>query len=196
MFKTSQTHPLRFYAVSADRGQIGMIFCPGKHQLGAISGHWHRDLATDLDAIEAWGATVVVSLVEHFEFDLLKVPDLGERVRERGLIWLHLPIVDMDVPDELFELQWLIAGPFLRERLQAGERVILHCMGGLGRTGMIAARLLCELGESPATAIDRVRAARPGTIQTPAQERHVHDFAACVDPALDPSALQAVSEVY
>jgi ADP-ribosyl-[dinitrogen reductase] hydrolase len=56
-----------------------------------------------------------------------------------------------------------------------GERrhVLLHCMGGLGRSGMVAARLLVELGEEPRTAIQRVRAARPGAIETAAQEAYV-----------------------
>jgi ADP-ribosyl-[dinitrogen reductase] hydrolase len=51
--------------------------------------------------------------------------------------------------------------------------VLLHCRGGLGRSGTIAARLLVELGENPRVAIDRVRRARHGAIETPAQEAHV-----------------------
>ena len=43
----------------------------------------------------------------------------------------------------------------------------------MGRTGTVAARLLVELGEEPDAAIQRVRAARRGTIQTAAQEAHV-----------------------
>jgi ADP-ribosyl-[dinitrogen reductase] hydrolase len=46
-------------------------------------------------------------------------------------------------------------------------------MGGLGRSGMIAARLLVELGEEPRAAIQRVRAVRRGAIETAAQEAYV-----------------------
>ena len=46
-------------------------------------------------------------------------------------------------------------------------------MGGLGRSGMIAARLLVELGEEPRAAIQRVRQVRPGAIETAAQEDYV-----------------------
>jgi hypothetical protein len=44
-----------------------------------------------------------------------------------------------------------------------------HCKGGLGRAGMMAARLLVELGVAPEQAIRDVRCARPGAIETPAQ---------------------------
>jgi len=55
----------------------------------------------------------------------------------------------------------------------AGERVLVHCRGGVGRAGTVAALMLVECGESPAIAIQRVRAARPGAIETAGQERWV-----------------------
>ena len=55
--------------------------------------------------------------------------------------------------------------------------MLVHCRGGLGRAGTIAARLLIELGIEPATAIERVRAVRPGAIETRAQEEYVLNIA-------------------
>jgi len=46
-------------------------------------------------------------------------------------------------------------------------------MGGYGRTGMVAARLLIEFGVEPEEAIARVRSARPGAIEMPQQEAWV-----------------------
>jgi protein-tyrosine phosphatase len=46
----------------------------------------------------------------------------------------------------------------------------MHCRGGSGRAGMIAARLLAETGVDLNEAMARVRAVRPGGIETPAQE--------------------------
>jgi protein-tyrosine phosphatase len=57
--------------------------------------------------------------------------------------------------------------------LRSGGNVLVHCRGGLGRAGMIAARLLVEEGVPPETAMTAVRAARPRAIETPAQERWV-----------------------
>jgi ADP-ribosyl-[dinitrogen reductase] hydrolase len=155
-------------------GRIGITFCPGKKDPAAMSGPWDRDLALDLAAIRAWGAALVVTLTEARELRLLGVPHLGEAVRAHGMDWLHLPIRDVAVPDAAFEAAWAAsAGAAIRARLRAGERVLVHCRGGLGRAGTIAARLLAELGTPPEEAIARVRAARPGAIETPEQEAHV-----------------------
>jgi ADP-ribosyl-[dinitrogen reductase] hydrolase len=174
--KTSETHPLRIDCVQPldQPGRIGMTLCPGKQQHWGLSGHWARDLDADLRVIAESGARTLVSLIEDHEFKSLKVESLGEQAQRLGLEWLHLPIVDRGLPDSGFEQHWREwAGERLRQRLKAGELVVLHCMGGLGRTGTLAARLLIELGESPASAIGRVRAARRGTIETDGQEDYV-----------------------
>ena len=149
-----------------------MTFCPGKKQRGALSGDWDRDLVTDLHAIQAWGASVIVNLVEDHEMEALGVADT-KRYVPGGIDYLRLSIPDFGVPDAAWEVRWATEGPLLIERLRAGQRVLLHCKGGLGRTGMIAARLLVEMGLPAEQAIDRVRRARAGTIETAAQEAHV-----------------------
>ena len=63
-----------------------------------------------------------------------------------------------------------VAGNFLGRQCSLG---FVHCRGGLGRAGMISARLLVESGVEPNAAIERVRAARPGAIETPQQEEWV-----------------------
>jgi protein-tyrosine phosphatase len=92
---------------------------------------------------------VLVSLIEAFEFEVLRVSELPEKTRNLGITWLHLPIVDVGIPDWEFEVQWDTAGRELRKVLVNGGRIVLHCRGGLGRTGMIAARLLVEFGMEP-----------------------------------------------
>jgi ADP-ribosylglycohydrolase/protein-tyrosine phosphatase len=173
MSRTSLTHPLQIGTVPLPGGGIGLTLCPGKHQPDALTGSWRRDLAADLDAAKAWGADAVVTLMEPHELAAFNVAGLGEAVEARGMEWHSLPIRDGGVPDQRFEAHWLYAGLRLRRRLQGGGRVLLHCLGGLGRTGTIGARLLVELGWEPRAAIEAVRAARPGTIENPQQERHV-----------------------
>jgi ADP-ribosyl-[dinitrogen reductase] hydrolase len=93
--------------------------------------------------------------------------------------WLHLPIRDVDVPDSHFEASWANAVGRLGNRLRNGERVLVHCRGGLGRTGMVAARLLVEVaGATPQQALDDVREVRPGAVETPAQEAWVLELKA------------------
>lgn len=169
--RTSQTHPLQIAAVRASLayGRIGITFCPGKHDNGAATGAWARDLEADLDVVVAWGARLVLTLVEPAELAALKVPHLGDAVRARGLDWLHLPIADYSVPSADFEARWATSGREIRALLRGGGDVLVHCKGGLGRAGMIAARLLVELGGAPEAAIREVRRARKGAIETPSQ---------------------------
>ena len=169
--KTSQDHPLEIDAVSVpgSSGRIGMTFCPGKKQRGAMTGDWNRDLPLDLAAIQAWGATVIVNLIEDHEITDLGVQDTAKHV-PADIAYIRLPIPDFGVPDAAWHTQWQIEGPALLARLRAGESIVLHCKGGLGRTGMIAARLLVELGCTAQQSIATVRQARSGTIETGEQE--------------------------
>jgi len=171
MARTSHTHPLQIAEVRASpsHGRIGITFCPGKHDLFAYTGAWERDLGIDLDAISAWGAKLVLTLVEPAELTALKVPQLGHEIKRRGIEWRHLPIADYSVPTKKFEEEWATQGSEIREILRNGDDVLVHCKGGLGRAGMIAARLLVELGMDPEEAIHSVRRVRKGAIETPSQ---------------------------
>jgi ADP-ribosyl-[dinitrogen reductase] hydrolase len=178
MKKTSLSHPLRIAAVCAGPGfgRIGITFCPGKYDPHALGGYWHRDLAIDLEAIRAWGAAAVVTLLQPQELTLLRVERLGDEVRRRNMLWFHLPIVDVSIPDKMFEAEWDVAGQELRALLRRELDLVVHCRGGLGRAGMIAARLLVELGVAPKTAIASARAVRPGAIETSDQEQFIDNI--------------------
>jgi ADP-ribosyl-[dinitrogen reductase] hydrolase len=180
MNRTSLTHPLQIAVVTAGPklGRIGITLCPGKFDPHAWSGAWNRDLAADLDAISDWGAAGIVTLLEPMELALLRVEDFGQEVMRRKMLWFHLPIVDVSIPSKEFEAKWVTAGGELRSILRSGSDVLVHCRGGLGRAGMMAARLLIELGIEPERAIADVRAVRPGAIETPAQERFVRGISA------------------
>ena len=171
--RTSETDPLWIAEIPTGGGVIGVTLCPGKRGASVFGQAWARDLATDVAAIADWGATAVVTLIEEDEFVLLGVEALPQAVRAAGIEWHHLPVRDVSVPTAAFERRWRYAGARLRQRLRAGERVLVHCRGGLGRAGTVAALMLIECGESPAVAIKRVRTARPGAIETAEQERWV-----------------------
>lgn len=184
MLRTSHTHPLQIAEVCAraDLGRVGITFCPGKKQPSAQTGAWDRDLALDLDAVRDWGAAAVLTLVEDHEIRELKVERLGDEVRARHMAWLHAPIPDVSVPTAAFESAWAEIGGDLRSRLRSGFDVVVHCKGGLGRAGTIAARLLVELGMEPREAIKAVRTERPGAIETAAQEAYVMNLRPVSEP--------------
>ncbi len=172
--RTSATHPLQVATLSITAGgRIGMTFCPGKRDLAAMTGPWDRDLHADLKVLKDWGATALVTLMEAHELEQLGVSELGQATMLIGMEWFHLPIRDVSIPDATFETAWARLGQALRERISNGQGVIVHCRGGLGRTGVIAARLLIELGEQPSNALAMVRAVRPGAVETRQQEEYV-----------------------
>jgi ADP-ribosyl-[dinitrogen reductase] hydrolase len=173
--RTSLTHPLEIAEVTAPgaKGAIGITFCPGKKQNSAMSGAWDRDLGVDLDAIKRWGASTVITLIEPHEIKALKVEGIGADTAKRGMEWLHMPITDVSIPDHRFQAAWKLDGARLIAAVRGGERVLVHCKGGLGRAGTVAALMLVELGMEPERAIREVRKARRGAIETPEQERFV-----------------------
>jgi len=172
--RSSNTHPLQIAELAiSGGGSIGITFCPGKCGPSLFGHTWERDLDADLDVIQRWGAQVIVTLVEAFELEALKVADLGERVQMRGMRWLHMPIVDVSVPSAAFERRWREEVPGVLATLEQGGKVLVHCKGGLGRAGMVAALLLVETGDRPEAAVRKVREVRRGAIETPAQEQYV-----------------------
>lgn len=129
-------------------------------------------LAADLDTIKSWGAEILISLIEEYEYAMAGAEALPWLV-PAGIRHLRLPIEDASVPDAAWEDVWAREGPSVRAMLARGGRVCIHCMGGYGRTGLLAARLLVEFGLPPAEAIAQVRRARPGAIETAEQEDYI-----------------------
>ncbi len=180
MIRTSRSHPLRIDEVAIDGmdGRIGITFCPGKIQKSALSGPWERDLNADINVIKAWGATTWVNLLTRKEMVRLGIGDLEKVLGESGasIRYFHLPIEDTCIPDAEFERRWTNEGMEIRYDLLNGGKLLVHCKGGLGRSGTIAARLLVEMGQDPDVAIGRVRQARPGAIENDLQESHVRSI--------------------
>lgn len=178
--KTSITHPLRIDFVSpvdsegkACEGRIGMTFCPGKKGEGIYGGIWNRSLPDDLEQIRRWGSHTLISLMEAHEFAIVGVPEFLTVLPSTHLHWLHFPVRDMQTPDQDFERLWNPQKKDIFNSLHSGKDIVIHCRGGLGRTGLLAARILVEMGEEPAKAVRRVRAARKHAIETFTQEEYV-----------------------
>lgn len=138
--------------------KIGLTECPGRT----------LPLTRSIAAIVDWRPRVAVTLVE--------APEFGPALRTfqtalaaRNISWLHFPIRNYSVPAP--DAGWEALGRQLHAALDEGGRILIHCWGGLGRSGMIAARLLVERGERPDRAVAQVRAARPGAIETEDQVR-------------------------
>jgi len=140
-------------------GTIAMCRMPGAENA----------LEADIQALAALGVTCVLTLTPLAELAAAGAGPLPERLATHGMDWLHFPIDDFGTPRLSQQLEWDILSHDLRKRVDQGETVAIHCRAGLGRTGMIALRLMTETGEDPATALRRLRETRPGTVERQAQ---------------------------
>jgi hypothetical protein len=92
LVRTSHTHPLRINTLPLANGQLGITFCPGKKGDSVYGAAWDRDLDLDIDAIKAWGASAVLTLLEDHEFKMLSVANLGDALNARGIesrMWMY-----------------------------------------------------------------------------------------------------------
>jgi len=153
-----------------------MTICPGKRGDSEYGAQWKRDLATDITTIRAWGASTLITLMESEEMQLHGVETIGEVAKKASLHWYQLPIIDGSIPDNRFDTAWPHVGQIILNRLRSDEKVVVHCRGGLGRTGMIVSALLIETCYTPSKALAAVRAARPGTVETTDQESFVLNY--------------------
>ncbi len=179
--RTSETHPIYVCWIDLGAaglkvpGRLGVTLAPGKHAPSYEGASWARDLDRDLDRLRHdEGAEVLVPLLEDRELEWMKISELVPKAEARGMSVHRLPIVDGQPPAEPGPVAALTAT--LAEHLQAGRTVVVHCRGGLGRAGTIAACTLVQLGLAPEPAMRHVRTARPGAIENRGQEDFVRAF--------------------
>lgn len=159
-------------------GRIGLVHCPGTGGLGMLPGDDSAALVQDLAVLRSWGARALVTLLQPYEITMLGMEHLEQKTLAAGLQWWHLPITDGCAPGRGFESGWATAGPALHAILDAGDRLVVHCRAGLGRSGTIAALLLIERGVEAQQAVTAVRRARPGAIENPEQMQWIRSVAA------------------
>lgn len=156
-------------------GMIGISSCPGLRD-DYVFDLYSESLVDDIQAIKGWGASVVMTLMDEVELQRLGVRDLGNNVTTLNMIWLHLPLHNLGLPDNRFDEKWKMVIPCLCNVLREGNRVLIHCREGIGRAALAAARLLLELGFTPEESIAMVRRARPGSLLLHSQEQYIYSF--------------------
>ena len=158
-------------------GRLGLTILPGKRGISfRYPGRvYRRDLDEDLAMLRSAGVECLVLLVEDAELIRWSNPAIVERGAAAGVTIVRHPIPDGRPPASLGEMDEMLSE--IREGRRRGN-VAVACMGGVGRSGTVAACALVQGGMTPAAAIATVRAVRhPTAVETAAQERFVAAFA-------------------
>ena len=133
--------------------------------LPGIAGNY----AADFSKLLKWSPDVVLSMTESHEMARVGAEDLGSELAVARITWLHLPVGDFGTPDAETNRKWLLAEETCLEVLRRGGKVLAHCRGGCGRSGMAVLRLMNATGESGEAALRRLRETRPCAVETDAQ---------------------------
>ena len=157
-------------------GRIGLTVLPGKRGASVrYPGRIYRgDLAQDLRALADAGISRLILLVDDVELARWGDPAIVERGGAAGVEIERHPMPDGEAPRDAASMHAILAS--IRGARAQGD-VAVACMGGVGRTGTVAACALVAAGWDPEAAIARVREVRhPAAVETPAQVAFVRKF--------------------
>ncbi|MBV7299519.1 cyclin-dependent kinase inhibitor 3 family protein [Enterovibrio paralichthyis] len=161
------THPTWELELEGTSGLV-LTPCPGTKG---------TPLTDSIEQLKAQGVAVLVTALSQHELDEAGVSSLPEEAENAGLTWFNTPIEDDCAPDEAFHSQWKDISPSIHQALDNGGKVALHCMGGSGRTGLLAAHILLEKGWSLSDIVPSVQALRPGAFTKAPQIDYINQFA-------------------
>lgn len=166
-----ETRRLRvdYLKTKSKSSKIGITMLPGRRDR-------RRDLYEDLAALNSQKVESIICLLTDYEFELYGVPNLLDAYQKAGFTVLHSPIVDQSVPS-FAQIDQILN--YIDSQLSNNKHLLIHCVGGLGRSGTIAAcYLIGREGFSVEQALQTVRSSRsPRSIENQKQEDFIRRFA-------------------
>lgn len=143
-------------------GEFIFTPCPGTKE---------ASLNESLNRLKSAGARAVITLLPDSELARLSVSELGSEVTALGMEWFQLPIEDDEEPSSLFAETWSQHKATLLTLFAEKQTLAIHCKGGSGRTGLMAAILMLESGHNWEMVQSLVQSIRPKALSHPAHLR-------------------------
>ncbi|MEM6297126.1 MAG: dual specificity protein phosphatase family protein [Bacteroidota bacterium] len=117
-----------------EKGKIGMMARPRGNE-------W---LSDEVFKLKNYGVDCVVSLLTPDEIMELELDEEKAFCQELGINFINFPIEDRSIPKQFNDFIRLIS--LLENDLKAGQRVVIHCRMGIGRTALVTAAILLRDG--------------------------------------------------
>ena len=162
----SQVHPT--WQLDLDTGALVLTPCPATKE---------ATLDASLAQLKEQGVEAIVTALDDHELASKDVAALGEKTRALGMQWFQIEIEDDCAPGADFAAKWQAASPALHQVVDNGGKVAMHCMGGSGRTGLLAAHLLLEKSWDMSKIVQEVQVLRPGAFTKPIQVEYINGVA-------------------
>ncbi|QFT37845.1 MULTISPECIES: cyclin-dependent kinase inhibitor 3 family protein [unclassified Vibrio] len=157
------THPT--WQLDLEQGALVLTPCPGTKGV---------DLEASLVQLKEQGVEAIVTALDNIELENKGVAQLGEVTEKLGMQWFQIEIEDDCAPGDDFGVKWQQASSALHQVVDNGGKVAMHCMGGSGRTGLLAAHLLLEKQWPLSDIVKEVQALRPGAFTKPVQVDYIN----------------------
>ena len=125
-------------------------------------------VASTISEIAALGFHQVVSLLEPAEAEVLGLAQESELVTAQSMKFVSFAIPDMGLPacsEDFMRLAQL-----LFTEIEAGTNTLIHCRGGIGRSGLLAAAVLLQGGKDVQAAFAQVSLMRGRRVPETAQQ--------------------------
>ena len=127
------------------------------------------DLRASLAQLAQAGSSAVITLMPDDEMIRNDVAALPDACSELGLHWFHFPVEDDASPGEAFKQAWEKDKQGVFDILNEQGTIAIHCKGGSGRTGLMAAILLLERGipseQVVEQVVEQVKSLRPNALK-------------------------------
>jgi len=148
-------HPYDLLPLNPKGAGLMLTPCPGTRGV---------DPGAALAQLQTAGADALITLMPDAEMARNAVTHIGELCAKIGWQWFHFPVEDDHAPEEAFAVAWSAHRSSVHQLLDAGKKIAIHCKGGSGRTGLIAAQILVERGQSVDEATAAIKAIRPNAL--------------------------------
>ncbi len=153
------THP--FDILKLDHGAHFISTpCPGTKETSVLDA---------LTALKAAGADAVITMMTMPELMGHGTDTIPDVCKTLGISWFHLPVEDSCAPEAPFEQAYAAVKDELSALMNAGKTVVIHCHGGSGRTGMMAAILMLAAGYGSETVRAKIQSIRPKSLKSAVQ---------------------------